>query len=87
MNVKTNKPNWREVEAAKQKRHKQVVLVLDVIMGLTIMGHVWLDINIVQKLLLMDRDYVYNCTVADIHPAFTPAMRETCQQQFKKETK
>ena len=86
MNSKINKPSWQEIEAIKQKHHKWLILVLDVIMVLALLGHVWLDINIVQKLLLNSGDYVYNCIVADVHPAFTPAMQQTCRQQFNKET-
>jgi hypothetical protein len=61
-------------------------MVLDVVIAVSLLCHVWLGINIVQKLLLNDSDYVYNCTVADVHPDFTPAMQQTCRRQFNEET-
>ena len=68
------------------KLFKLTVMVLDVIIVIALFGLIWLGINIVQKLLLNDRDHVYNCSVAEIHPDFTPAMRQACRKQFKKET-
>ena len=61
-------------------------MVLDVVIVIAVVGLIWLGINIVQKLLLNDRDHVYNCSVAEIHPDFTPAMKRACRKQFKKET-
>jgi hypothetical protein len=68
------------------KLFKLTVMVLDVVIVIALVGLIWLGINIVQKLLLNDRDHVYNCSVAEIHPDFTPAMKRACRKQFKKET-
>ncbi len=68
------------------KLFKLTVMVLDVVIVIALFGLIWLGINIVQKLLLNDRDHVYNCSVAEIHPDFTPAMKRACRKQFKKET-
>jgi hypothetical protein len=61
-------------------------MALDAVISVSFLCHVWLSINIVQKLLLNDRDYVYNCAVAERYRDFTPAMQQTCQKQFNKET-
>jgi len=68
------------------KLFKLTVMVLDVIIAIALFGLIWLGINIVQMYLPKGGDYVYNCSVAEIHPDFTPAMRRACRKQFKKET-
>ena len=60
-------------------------MVLDVVIVIAVIGLVWLGINIVQMYLPKHGDYVYNCSVAEIHPDFTPAMQRACRKQFKKE--
>ena len=86
MNGKPNKSNWREIEEAKQKHHKQVIMILDVVIAVCVLGYIWLGINIVQMYLPKHGEYVYNCSVAEIHPDFTPATQRACRKQFKKET-
>ena len=83
MNSKTNKSDERQI---KERHHKWTIMALDTIIVIAFVGLVWLGINIVQKLLLNDRDHVYNCSIAEIHPDYTPAMRLACRKQFKKET-
>lgn len=68
------------------KLFKLTVMVLDVVIVISVIGLVWLGINIVQMYLPKHGDYVYNCSVAEIHPDFTPAMQRACRKQFKKET-
>ena len=68
------------------KLFKLTVMVLDVVIVISVIGLVWLGINIVQMYLPKHGVYVYNCSVAEIHPDFTPAMRQACRKQFKKET-
>ena len=68
------------------KLFKLTVMVLDVVIVIAVIGLVWLGINIVQMYLPKHGDYVYNCSVAEIHPDFTPAMQRACRKQFKKET-
>lgn len=61
-------------------------MALDAVISVSFLCHVWLDINIVQMHLPKHGKYVYNCSVAEIHPDFTPAMQRACRKQFKKET-
>ena len=68
------------------KLFKLTVIVLDIVVAIAVVGLVWLGVNIVQIHLPKDGDYVYNCSVAEIHPDFTPAMQRACRKQFKKET-
>jgi hypothetical protein len=84
MNSKTNRSDERQI---KERHYKWTIMALDTIIMIALFGLIWLGINIVQKLLLNDRDYVYNCSVAEIHPDYTPAMRRACRKQFEKETK
>jgi len=87
MITKINRPNWQEIEKTKARHHKWLILALDVVIAISFLCYIWLGINIVQKLLLNDRDHMYNCSVAEIHPDYTPAMRRACRKQFEKETK
>jgi hypothetical protein len=84
MHSKTNMSDERQI---KERHHKWTIMALDTIIVIALFGLVWLGINIVQKLLLNDRDHVYNCSIAEIHPDYTPAMRLACRKQFEKETK
>ena len=68
------------------KLFKLTVIVLDIVVAIAVVGLAWLGVNIVQMHLPKGGDYVYNCSVAEIHPDFTPAMRRACRKQFKKET-
>lgn len=68
------------------KLFKLTVIVLDIVVAIAVVGLIWLGINIVQMYLPKGGEYVYNCSVAEIHPDFTPAMQRTCRKQFKKET-
>lgn len=86
MSTKRIRSKWQEIEAAKQAHHKRVVLVLDVFIAVCVLGYICLGINIVQMYLPSNNKHVYNCTVADVHPDFTPAMQKTCKKQFEKET-
>lgn len=68
------------------KLFKLTVIVLDIVVAIAVVGLVWLGVIIVQMHLPKGGEYVYNCSVAEIHPDFTPAMRQACRKQFKKET-
>ena len=68
------------------KLFKLTVIVLDIVVAIAVVGLVWLGVIIVQIHLPKHGEYVYNCSVAEIHPDFTPAMRQACRNQFKKET-
>ena len=68
------------------KLFKLTVMVLDVVIVIAVVGLVWLGVIIVQIHLPKHGEYVYNCSVAEIHPDFTPAMQRACRKQFKKET-
>lgn len=86
MSTGINKSNWRQIEETKAKHHKWLILALDVVIAISFLGYIWLGVNIVQMYLPKGGEYVYNCSVAEIHPDFTPAMRRACRKQFKKET-
>ena len=67
-----------------EQNHQRTIIILDVLIGFLIFCLIWIGVNIFQNFLLNDREYVYNCSVAEIHPDFTPAMREACREQLKR---
>jgi hypothetical protein len=86
MSTKINSPSWQEIEKTKARHHKWLILALDVVIAISFLCYIWLGVKIVQMYLPKPGEYVYNCSVAEIHPDFTPAMRRACRKQFKKET-
>jgi hypothetical protein len=75
------------VEREKQRWFQYKVWALDAIIVISVLGYVWLGINIVRMWLPEHGTIVYNCSIAEIHPDYTTAMRRACREQFKKETK
>jgi hypothetical protein len=86
MSTRINKPKWRQIEEIRARHFKWLIMALDTIIVIAFVGLVWLGINIVQMHLPKGGEYVYNCSVAEIHPDFTPAMQRACRKQFNKET-
>jgi len=69
------------------KLFKLTVMVLDVVIVIALFSFIWLGINIVQMYLPKPGEIQYNCSIAEIHPDYTPAMRRACREQFEKEAK
>jgi hypothetical protein len=76
-----------DIEQQKQRWFRYKVWALDAIIMIALFGLVWLGINIVQMWLPEHGTIVYNCSIAEIHPDYTTAMKQACREQFKKETK
>jgi hypothetical protein len=87
MKTKINRPSRQEIEKTKARHHKWLILALDVVIAISFLGICWIGVNIIQNFLPKHGDHVYNCSIAEIHPDFTPAMKQACREQFKKETK
>lgn len=75
------------VDQEKERWFRLKVFALDVVIFISALGYVWLGINIVQMWLPKSGEVRYNCSIAEIHPDYTPAMKKACREQFKKETK
>ena len=75
------------VEREKQRWVRYKVWALDAVIMIALFGLVWLSISIVQMWLPKSGEIRYNCSIAEIHPDYTPAMKQACREQFKKETK
>ena len=75
------------VERDRERWFRYKVWALDAVIVISILGFIWLGINIVRMWLPKHGTIVYNCSIAEIHPDYTPAMRQACRDQFKKETK
>jgi len=76
-----------DIEQQKQRWFRYKVWALDAIIVIALFGLVCLGIGIVQMWLPKPGEIRYNCSIAEIHPDYTPAMKQACREQFKKETK
>lgn len=68
----------------QEKQHRRSLMFLDAVIVLSIIGILCIGIFVIRMYLPSSDSRVYNCSIAEIHPDFTPAMREACREQLRR---